>query len=51
MSILLVDFFIFAKVFNKLRLIKREKVDDIIIYIFVFIKERYDIKYLSIIFK
>ena len=51
MSILLIDLFIFTEVFNKLRLIKREKVDNIIIFAFIFIKARYNAKYLAIILK
>ena len=42
---------IFVEAFNKLRLIKREEVDNVIIFAFIFIKERYDSKHLIIIFK
>ena len=42
---------VFIEVFNKLRLAKREKIDNIIIFAFILIKERYDSKYLTIIFK
>ena len=33
------------KIFNKLRLIKRKEIDDVIIFIFTFIKIRYNVKY------
>ena len=47
-SILLIDNLVFedAKFFNKLRLIKREKIDNIIIFIAIFIKVKYNFKYL-----
>ena len=49
-SILLIDNFVFenTKVFRKLHLIKREKIDNIIIFIAIFIKVRYDFKYLTL---
>ena len=49
-SILLIDNLVFEdiKVFNKLRLIKREKIDNITIFIAIFIKIKYDFKYLII---
>ena len=45
-SILLINDLKDTKVFNKLRLVKREKIDNIIIFIAIFIKARYDFKYL-----
>ena len=45
-SILFINDLKDAKVFNKLRLIKREKIDNIIIFVAIFIKVRYDFKYL-----
>ena len=52
-SILFINNFVFEdiKVFNKLYLIKREKIDNIIIFIAIFIKVRYDFKYLTLNFK
>ena len=49
-SILLVDNLIFEdiKVFNKLRLVKRKKTNNIIIFIAIFIKVKYDFKYLTL---
>ena len=51
-SILLVDDLIFgdenAKVFDKLRLVKREKVDNTLAFAVVFIKIRYNFKYLAL---
>ena len=34
------------KVFDKLRLVKKEQANDIIIFAFIIIKARYDLKYL-----
>ena len=42
------NFLIFIKVFYKLYLIKREEVDNIIIFLFIIIKVKYDIKYLTL---
>lgn len=39
------------KTFNKFRLIKRKKIDDAIIFIIIFIKIKYDVKYLFFILK
>ena len=52
-SILFVDNLVFEdiKVFSKLRLVKREKVDNIIIFITIFIKVKYDFKYLTLSLK
>ena len=50
-SILFIDNFVSAKIFNKLRFIKREKVNDVITFIIIFIKIKYDIKYLFLNFK
>ena len=51
MNILFINLLkIFIEAFNKLRLIKK-KIDDIITFIFVFMKTRYNAKYLIIIFK
>ena len=40
-----------TKVFNKLRLIKREKTDNTIIFVAIFIKARYDFKHLILSLK
>ena len=47
-NILFVDNLVFedVKVFNKLRLIKREKTNNTIIFIAIFIKIKYNFKYL-----
>ena len=47
-SILFIDNLVFEdiKVFNKLRLIKREKTNNTIIFIAIFIKIKYNFKYL-----
>ena len=50
-SILLEDSLLLEKVFYKLRLIKREKVDDAIAFASIIIKLRYNAKYLVINFK
>lgn len=41
----------FNKIFNKFRLIKRKKIDNVIIFIIIFVKIKYDIKYLIFNFK
>ena len=51
MNILLINPSMFAEAFNKLRLIKREKIDDIITFTFILIKAKYDTKHLTIIIK
>ena len=47
-NILFINNFVFKdiEVFNKLRLVKREKINNIIIFIAIFIKARYNFKYL-----
>ena len=52
-NILFIDNFVFEdiEVFNKLRLIKRKKIDDAIIFIAIFIKVKYDFKYLILSLK
>ena len=52
-SILFVNNLVFEdiEVFNKLRLVKREKIDNAIIFIAIFIKIRYDFKYLTLSLK
>ena len=52
-SILLIDNLVFEdiEVFNKLRLIKRKKIDNTIIFIAIFIKTKYDFKYLVLSLK
>lgn len=40
-----------AEVFSKLRLVKREKIDDAMIFVAVFMKVRYDFKYLALSLK
>ena len=47
-SILLIDNLVFEdiEVFNKLRLVKRKKIDNAIIFIAIFIKIKYNFKYL-----
>ena len=52
-NILLVDNLVFEdiEIFNKLRLVKREKIDNTITFIVVFIKARYDFKYLILSLK
>ena len=52
-SILLIDNLVFedVKVFNKFRLVKREEIDNAIIFIAIFIKARYDFKYLILSLK
>ena len=49
-NILLIDNLVFEdiEVFNKLRLVKREKIDNAIIFIAIFIKVKYDFKYLTL---
>ena len=47
-SLLLVDSTLSIEAFDKLRLIKREEADDVIVFAFVFIKVRYDVKHLAI---
>ena len=49
-SILFIDNLVFEdiEVFNKLRLIKREKIDNTIIFVAIFMKVRYDFKYLAL---
>ena len=49
-NILFIDNLVFEdiEVFKKLRLIKRKKIDNIIIFIAIFIKIRYDFKYLTL---
>ena len=42
---------LFAKIFNKFRLILKKEINDVIIFIFIIIKIRYDLKYLSLYFK
>ena len=41
-------FDLFVKVFNKLRFIKREKINDVIIFTFIIIKARYNVKHLTL---
>ena len=36
------------KVFNKLRLVKREQANDVIIFVSIIIKARYDLKHLTL---
>ena len=36
------------KVFDKLRLVKREQANDVIIFVFIIMKARYDLKYLTL---
>ena len=43
--------FVFTKIFNKFRFVKREKIDDVITFIIIFIKIKYDVKYLFFNFK
>ena len=52
-NILFIDNLVFedTKVFNKLRLIKREKANNAIVFIAVFMKVRYNFKYLILSFK
>lgn len=38
---------LFEEIFNKLRLVKREKIDDIIVFIIIIIKTRYDSKHFA----
>ena len=45
-SLLLIALDLSKKVFSKLRLAKREKVDNAIAFINIFIKTRYDLRYL-----
>ena len=49
-SLLLIED-LFEKVFNKLRLALREKIDDTIIFTFIIIKTRYNLKHLSLYLK
>ena len=39
---------IFKIDFNKLRLVKREQADDVIVFASIIIKARYDLKYLTL---
>lgn len=41
----------FVEVFSKLRLVKREKADNVMAFANVVIKIRYDVKHLAFIFK
>ena len=42
---------LFAKVFDKFRLVLKKKVDNIIIFVLIIMKIRYDLRYLSLYFK
>ena len=45
------SFFLSIEDYYRLRLIKREKVDDIIFFVIIIIKIRYNLKYLRVNFK
>ena len=47
-SLLLVVLDLFKKVFSKLRLAKRKKTNNVIVFINIFIKARYDARYRSL---
>ena len=51
MSILLANFIIFIEIFNKLRLIKREKINNVMIFVNVVIKIKYNVKHLTFTLK